>query len=52
MSETQSTYNYKVVRQFTVMAVIGGTVGMRVGVKIAAQLVSPELNTGFMHSAH
>ncbi|MBK7325043.1 MAG: cytochrome-c oxidase, cbb3-type subunit I [Propionivibrio sp.] len=49
MSETQSTYNYKVVRQFTVMAVIWGIVGMLVGVIIAAQLVWPELNIGFLH---
>lgn len=46
MSETQTTYNYKVVRQFTVMAVIWGIVGMLVGVVISAQLVWPELNIG------
>ncbi len=46
MSEIQSAYNYKVVRQFTVMAVIWGIVGMLVGVIIAAQLVWPELNLG------
>jgi cytochrome c oxidase cbb3-type subunit 1 len=44
MLETQSTYNYKVVRQFAVMAVVWGIVGMLVGVIIAAQLVWPELN--------
>ncbi len=49
MSDTQSTYNYKVVRQFTVMSVIWGIVGMLVGVIIAAQLVWPELNVGFLH---
>ena len=49
MSETQSSYNYKVVRQFTVMSVIWGIVGMLVGVIIAAQLVWPELNIGFLH---
>jgi cytochrome c oxidase cbb3-type subunit I len=49
MSETQSTYNYTVVRQFTVMSVIWGIVGMLVGVIIAAQLVWPELNFGFLH---
>ncbi len=49
MSETQSAYNYKVVRQFTVMAVIWGIVGMLVGVIIAAQLVWPELNFGILH---
>ena len=46
MSETQTTYNDKVVKQFTVMAVIWGIVGMLVGVIIAAQLVWPELNFG------
>ena len=49
MSETQSTYNYKVVRQFAIMTVIWGIVGMLVGVIIAAQLVWPELNLGFLH---
>ena len=44
--ETQSTYNYKVVRQFAVMTVIWGIVGMLVGVIIAAQLVWPDLNVG------
>ena len=42
--ESQATYNYKVVRQFTVMTVIWGIVGMLVGVILAAQLVWPELN--------
>ncbi|CAB1369663.1 cytochrome-c oxidase, cbb3-type subunit I [Denitratisoma oestradiolicum] len=42
--QSQSTYNYKVVRQFAVMTVIWGIVGMLVGVIIAAQLVWPELN--------
>ena len=43
MSELNSAlehpiYNYKVVRQFTVMTVVWGIVGMLVGVLIAAQL--------------
>ena len=42
--QSQATYNYKVVRQFAVMTVIWGIVGMLVGVIIAAQLVWPELN--------
>jgi len=42
--ETQPMYNYKVVRQFAVMTVVWGIVGMLVGVVIAAQLVWPELN--------
>jgi cytochrome c oxidase cbb3-type subunit 1 len=39
-------YNYKVVRQFAVMTVVWGIVGMLVGVLIAAQLVWPALNMG------
>ncbi|MBX3672190.1 MAG: cytochrome-c oxidase, cbb3-type subunit I [Burkholderiales bacterium] len=42
MNETQ--YNYKVVRQFAVVTVIWGIVGMLVGVVIAAQLAWPALN--------
>jgi len=42
--QTQSTYNYKVVRQFAIMTVVWGIVGMLVGVILAAQLVWPELN--------
>ncbi|MFT5452011.1 MAG: cytochrome c oxidase cbb3-type subunit 1 [Enterobacterales bacterium] len=37
-------YNYNVVRQFSLMTVVWGIVGMLVGVLIAAQLVWPELN--------
>lgn len=49
MSELNSAlehpqYNYKVVRQFAVMTVVWGIVGMLVGVLIAAQLVWPVLN--------
>ncbi len=42
--DTQTTYNYTVVRQFAVMTVIWGIVGMLVGVIIAAQMVWPALN--------
>ena len=45
MSE-QSTYNNKVVRQFSIMTVVWGIVGMLVGVIIAAQLIWPDLNFG------
>ncbi len=40
------TYNYKVVRQFAIMTVIWGIVGMLVGVIIAAQLAFPDLTHG------
>ena len=38
------TYNDKVVRQFAIMTIVWGIVGMAVGVLIAAQLFWPELN--------
>ena len=44
--DSQTTYNYKVVRQFAVMSVIWGIVGMLVGVIIAAQLAFPTLIDG------
>lgn len=49
MSELNSAlehpvYNYKVVRQFAIMTVVWGVVGMLVGVVIAAQLIWPALN--------
>ncbi|RZL05626.1 MAG: cytochrome C oxidase Cbb3, partial [Rubrivivax sp.] len=40
------TYDDGVVRQFSIMAVVWGVVGMLVGVIIAAQLTWPELNLG------
>jgi cytochrome c oxidase cbb3-type subunit I len=40
------SYNDTVVRQFSLMAVVWGVVGMLVGVLIAAQLAWPELNFG------
>lgn len=38
------TFNYKIVRQFALMTVVWGIVGMAVGVFIAAQLIWPQLN--------
>lgn len=43
-TSTLDQYNLKVVRQFTVMTVVWGIVGMLVGVIIAAQLAWPALN--------
>jgi len=45
-SSEAGMYNDTVVRQFSIMAVIWGVVGMLVGVIIAAQLYMPELNLG------
>jgi hypothetical protein len=41
-----TAYNDTVVRQFAIMTVVWGVVGMLVGVIIAAQLAWPELNLG------
>jgi len=41
-----NTYNYRVVRQFSIMAIVWGVIGMLVGVLIAAQLIWPELDLG------
>ena len=38
-----ATFNYKVVRQFAIMTVVWGIVGMLVGVIIAAELLWPDL---------
>jgi cytochrome c oxidase cbb3-type subunit I len=42
----ENTYNYRVVRQFSIMAIVWGVIGMLVGVLIAAQLIWPELDLG------
>jgi cytochrome c oxidase cbb3-type subunit 1 len=42
--EAQTTYNYKVVRQFAIMTVVWGIVGMLVGVIIAAELIWPQMS--------
>lgn len=51
MSENKSSkdalnvvYSYKVIKQFTLMTIIWGIVGMTVGVFIAAELVWPDIN--------
>jgi cytochrome c oxidase cbb3-type subunit 1 len=41
-----NTYNYRVVRQFSIMTIVWGVIGMLVGVLIAAQLIWPELDFG------
>ncbi|MCK5001613.1 MAG: cytochrome-c oxidase, cbb3-type subunit I [Gammaproteobacteria bacterium] len=44
MNDETMTYNYTVVRQFAVMTVIWGIVGMTVGVLIASQMAWPAMN--------
>ncbi len=44
MAANATTYNYRIVRQFSIMTVVWGVVGMGVGVLIAAQLAWPALN--------
>jgi cytochrome c oxidase cbb3-type subunit 1 len=46
MSTSQTTYNDRVVRQFAIMTIVWGIVGMLVGVIIAAELIWPDLNMG------
>jgi cytochrome c oxidase cbb3-type subunit I len=46
MQSNANTYNYQVVRQFAIMTVVWGIVGMLVGVIIAAQLIWPDLTFG------
>ena len=45
-NQKATVYNDSVVRQFAIMTVVWGVVGMLVGVIIAAQLAWPELNLG------
>jgi cytochrome c oxidase cbb3-type subunit I len=45
-------YDFDVVRQFSIMAVVWGIVGMSIGVLIAAQLVWPGLNDLFQPYTH
>ncbi len=42
----EANYNYAVVRQFAIMTVVWGIVGMLVGVILAAQLLWPDLTYG------
>jgi cytochrome c oxidase cbb3-type subunit 1 len=42
--DAKASYNDKVVRQFTLMTVVWGIVGMLVGIIVAAQLIWPQLN--------
>ncbi|MET0218465.1 MAG: cbb3-type cytochrome c oxidase subunit I, partial [Burkholderiales bacterium] len=46
MQAQATTYNYNVIRQFAIMTVVWGIVGMLVGVIVAAQLVWPDLTYG------
>ena len=43
-SQEHPEYNYTVVRQFAIMTVVWGIIGMSVGVLLAAQLYWPALN--------
>ena len=44
VKQLEQNYNHTVVRQFTLVTILWGIVGMAVGVLIAAQLVWPQLN--------
>jgi cytochrome c oxidase cbb3-type subunit 1 len=40
----ETTYNYKVVRQFAIMTIVWGVIGMSLGVFIASELIWPGLS--------
>ncbi len=44
MNDETMTYEYKVVRQFAIMTIVWGIVGMAVGVLIASQMAWPVMN--------
>jgi cytochrome c oxidase cbb3-type subunit I len=46
VAAVSTTYNDKVVRQFAVMTIVWGIVGMAVGALIAAELIWPDLSFG------
>jgi cytochrome c oxidase cbb3-type subunit 1 len=52
MAGDHPTYDYKIVRQFSIMTIVWGIFGMGVGVLIAAQLCWPELNNLFQPFTH
>ncbi len=52
LATQQPAYNYKVVRQFAIMTIVWGIVGMAVGVLLAAQLMWPELNDIYQPFSH
>lgn len=51
-ADTLPTYNYRVVRQFSLMTIVWGIIGMLVGVIIAAQLFFPDLTYGIEYLSY
>lgn len=51
-ANASSVYNYQIVRQFSIMAIVWGIVGMGIGVLLASQLVWPGLNDIFQPYTH
>ncbi|MBQ0721410.1 MAG: cytochrome-c oxidase, cbb3-type subunit I [Gammaproteobacteria bacterium] len=46
IANTPPTYNIRVVKQFAIMTIVWGIVGMLVGVILAAEMIWPDLNMG------
>ena len=46
LANTPPTYNIRVVKQFAIMTIVWGIVGMLVGVILAAEMIWPDLNMG------
>ena len=44
--KTDIQYEYKVIKQLTIMAIFWGIIGMSIGVFVASELVWPDLNNG------
>ena len=51
-ADHHSAYDYTIVRQFAVMTVVWGVVGMAIGVLLAAQLYWPQLNDLWQPFSH
>jgi len=51
-AEQPHPYNYRVIRQFTVMTIVWGIVGMSVGVLIASQLAWPDIGHGIPYLSY
>ena len=51
LSNTNSYYNYRIVKMFTLAAVFWGIIGFTVGVLIASQMAFPILNFDWQYTS-
>jgi len=54
LAKTAPSYNIKVVKQFAIMTIVWGIVGMLAGLILAAEMIWPDLNRGipWLHFGH